>query len=135
MERITKLSAPDPLAVVVLIGVTGDHAARPQLRAVLDALLALGDRVLLVRGNADRELVERAKGGSSTVLEADPIGLGTAQQLSREHIELLDGLPHPVTVQVDGFRQVRFWHGTPRDDDEAVLVDTRLDRWVEVPTG
>jgi predicted phosphodiesterase len=37
-----------------------------------------------------------------------------------------------VTLEVDGFGKVVFCHGTPRDDDEVVLVDTRLDRWAEV---
>jgi predicted phosphodiesterase len=41
-----------------LVVVTGDIAAGPQPSEVLDLPLGLGDRVLLVRGNADRELVE-----------------------------------------------------------------------------
>ena len=28
-----------------------------------------------------------------------------------------------------------FCHGTPRDDEEVVLVDTRLERWTEVFAG
>jgi predicted phosphodiesterase len=42
------------------------------------------------------------------------------------------GLPHPVTIEIDGFGAVIFCHGTPRDDEEVVLVDTRLARWAEV---
>ena len=41
----------------------------------------------------------------------------------------------PVTLDVDGFGQVVFCHGTPRDDDEVVLVDTRLERWAEAFAG
>jgi diadenosine tetraphosphatase ApaH/serine/threonine PP2A family protein phosphatase len=33
---------------------------------------------------------------------------------------------------VAGFGTVVFCHGTPRDEDEVVLVDTRLTRWAEV---
>lgn len=128
------LAEPD-VAAADLIVVTGDHAAGPQPSQVLDSLLALGDRVLLVRGNADRELVALANGEPSTVGEAYPIDLWAAQQLSTAHIELLAGLPHPVTVQIDGFGPVLFCHGTPRDDDEVVLVDTRLERWVEAFAG
>ncbi len=40
-----------------LVVVTGDHASGSQPNAVLERLVALGDRVVLVRGNADRELV------------------------------------------------------------------------------
>lgn len=128
------LAEPE-VAVADLIVVTGDHAAGPQPSQVLDCLLALGERVLLVRGNADRELVALANGEPSTVEQAYPIDLWAAQQLSTEHIELLDGLPHPVIVEVDGFGPVLFCHGTPRDDEEVVLVDTRLERWVEAFAG
>ncbi len=50
-----------------LIMVTDDHAAGPQPVQVLDRLTALGDRALLVRGNADRELGALARGEPSTV--------------------------------------------------------------------
>ena len=43
-----------------LIVITGDHAAGPQPSEVLDRLTALGDQVLLIRGNADRDLVTLA---------------------------------------------------------------------------
>lgn len=56
------LAEPD-VTVADLVVVTGDHASGPQPTAVLDRLAALGDRVLLVRGNADRELVATAQGG------------------------------------------------------------------------
>jgi predicted phosphodiesterase len=113
-----------------LIVVTGDHAAGPQPVAVLDRLLSLGRRAVLVRGNADRELVDLARGGETVI--PDPIAPWAAAQLSQEHVDLLAGLPHPVTLEVDGFGPVVFCHGTPRDDEEVVLVDTRLSRWAEV---
>jgi len=37
-----------------------------------------------------------------------------------------------VRFEVAGFGPVVFCHGTPRDDEEVVLVDTRLERWAEV---
>ncbi len=112
-----------------LIVVTGDHASGPQPTAVLDRLLALGDRVRLVRGNADRELVALRRG--EVVAIPDPVVPWAAAQLSEAHVELLAGLPHPVTVEVDGFGPVLFCHGTPRDDEEVVVVDTRMSRWRE----
>jgi predicted phosphodiesterase len=90
--------------------------------------------VVLVRGNADRELVALARGEESTVGEPYEIDLWAAQQLSPDHVRLLAGLPHPVTLDVAGFGPVVFCHGTPRDDDEVVLVDTRLERWAEAFT-
>ena len=50
------------LATTGLIVVTGDPAAGPQPTAVLDRPLALSDRAVPVRGNADRDLVALANG-------------------------------------------------------------------------
>jgi putative phosphoesterase len=125
------LAEPD-VASADLIVVTGDHAAGPQPVQVLDRLRDLGDRAVLVRGNADRELVALARGDASAVREVHPVDAWAAAQLSEEHLELLAALPHPVTIDVDGFGPVVFCHGTPRDDEEVVLVDTRLQRWADV---
>jgi putative phosphoesterase len=122
------LAEPDVTAADLIV-VTGDHAAGPQPVAVLDRLTGLGDRVLLVRGNADRELVSLARGEPAVYPDISP---WAAAQLTDRHVDLLAGLPHPVTLEVEGFGPVVFCHGTPRDDDEVVLVDTRLERWAEV---
>jgi len=113
-----------------LVVVTGDHASGPQPVDVLDRLMALGQRVLLVRGNADRELVALTRGEHVDI--PDEVVPWAAAQLTSDHIALLAGLPHPVNVEVEGFGSVVFCHGTPRDDEEVVLVDTRLARWEEV---
>ena len=115
------------------IVLTGDIAAGPQPAEVLDRLLGLGDRITWVRGNADRELVDLARGRVADV--GDPIAPWAAAQLSDRHIEWLERLPYPVTLNVDGFGDVVFCHGTPRDDEEVVLADTRLGRWAEVLAG
>lgn len=123
------LAEPDVAAADVVV-VTGDHASGPQPVEVLDRLRGLGERLVLVRGNADRELVSVANGESIEV--PDEITPWAAEQLEESHVALLADLPHPVTMQVDGFGPVVFCHGTPRDDEEVVLVDTRLERWAEV---
>lgn len=96
---------------------------------MLDRLLGLGERVTLVRGNADRELVEIIDGAEVEY----PIDGWAADQLRArpDLVELIRGLPHPVTLDVAGFGPVLFCHGTPRDDVEVVLVDTRPQRWQE----
>ncbi len=113
-----------------LVVVTGDHAAGPQPGQVLDRLTALGDRLVLVRGNADRELVALARGEGLD--PPDEVSPWAAAQLTGEHVALLAALPHPVIVDVDGFGPVLFCHGSPRNDEEVVLVDSRLERWAEV---
>ena len=115
------------------IVLTGDIAAGPQPVQVLDRLLGLGDRVTWVRGNADRELVELARGLTDDV--GDPIAPWAARQLTPDHLDWLAGLPYPVTLTVDGFGEVVFCHATPRDDEEVVVVDSRLERWAEVLAG
>jgi predicted phosphodiesterase len=112
------------------IVLTGDIAAGPQPAEVLDRLLGLGDRVVWVRGNADRELVQLARGEGGDI--PDPIAPWAAKQLSADHVDWLASLPHPVTLPVDGFGPVVFCHATPRNDEEVVLVDSRLERWAEV---
>jgi putative phosphoesterase len=115
------------------IVLTGDIAAGPQPVPVLDRLRALGDRVTWVRGNADRELVELARGQAADV--GDPIAPWAARQLSAGHVDWLAGLPHHVTLEVAGFGDVLFCHATPRDDEEVVVVDSRLERWAEILAG
>ncbi|GAA2714764.1 metallophosphoesterase family protein [Micromonospora olivasterospora] len=98
------LAEPD-VAAADLIVLTGDIAAGPQPVEVLDLLADLGDRACWVGGNADRELVEARVG--------KPCGI-------------------EVTLSVAGLGDVLFCHATPRDDEEVVLVDTRMPRWAEV---
>jgi predicted phosphodiesterase len=121
------LAEPDVIGADYIV-VTGDHAAGPMPVAVLDRLVELGPRCVLVRGNADRELVEVSRGATSD----HPESVWAAGQLRPDQIELLAGLPHPVLQEVAGFGPVMFCHGTPRDDEEVVLVDTRLEKWADV---
>jgi hypothetical protein len=88
------------------IVLTGDIAAGPQPVQVLDRLLGLGDRVTWVRGNADRELVELARGRPEAADIPDPIAPWAARQLSPDHVDWLARLPYPVTLAVDGFGDV-----------------------------
>ena len=123
------LGEPD-VASVDRIVLTGDIAAGPQPVEVLDRLAGLSDRVVWVRGNADRELVTLARGGQISV--PDPIAPWAARQLTDRHVAMLERLQHPVVLAVDGFGPVLFCHGTPRDDEEVVRVDTRLSKWSAV---
>lgn len=121
------LAEPDVRSAERIV-LTGDIAAGPMPVEALDRLVAEGERVVWVRGNADRELVAVARGGTSAIDVSDWAG----RQLRPDHVELLAVLPHPVTLDVGGFGPVLFCHGTPRDDDEVVLVDSSLARWAEV---
>lgn len=115
------------------IVLTGDLAAGPMPVETLDALAGLGDRALWIRGNADRELVELR--GDPGLPNPDPIAPWAAGALRDDQVALLAGLPPYAELELPGFGRTVFCHATPRDDEEVVLVDSRLHRWAEVFTG
>ncbi|WP_018156314.1 metallophosphoesterase family protein [Demetria terragena] len=119
------LDEPDVRAADLVV-VTGDLASGPQPVPVLDRLAAEGGRLRMVRGNADRELVAMARGEA---IEAPDVTPWAASQMNAEHVRILDELPHPLVLPVAGFGPVVFCHGSPRRDDELVLVDSPLGRW------
>ncbi|MEU1809266.1 metallophosphoesterase family protein [Micromonospora aurantiaca (nom. illeg.)] len=124
------LAEPDVTAADLIV-LTGDLAAGPQPVEVLDRLAALGDRACWVGGNADRELVQARSGRSSPIAVSN----WAAEQLRDDQVARLAALPPSVTLPVTGLGEVLFCHATPRDDEEVVLVDSRLDRWAEVFAG
>ena len=124
------LGEPDARSADVIV-VTGDIAAGPQPTQVLDRLSELGEKVRLVRGNADRDLVTLARGGEPPG-GTPPVDLWAARQLAPQHVALLAALPHPMVLELSGLGDVLFCHGTPRDDNEVVLVDSRPSWWAEV---
>jgi putative phosphoesterase len=94
---------PDEATIVV----GGDVcAAGASPSETLERLRGLGERVLWVRGNADRELTPGEKGlVPAEVIEA------TRAALTEEQIAFLHGLP--PTLRVD---EMLFCHATPRND-------------------
>ena len=126
------LAEPD-VAHADRIVLTGDLAAGPQPVQTLDVLAGLGGRAVWIRGNADRELVEYARGERASM--PDEVSAWAARQLRPGQVELLAGLPLSATLRVAGLGQVLFCHATPRDDEEGALVDSRLARWAEVFGG
>src|SRR5688572_24872027 len=112
------------------IVLTGDLAAGPQPVETLDALVALGERAVWVRGNADRELVVLRGGGETSI--PDPIAPWAAGQLRPDQVTLLDSLPLQATLDLGRFGTTIFCHATPRDDEEVALVDSCPVRWAEV---
>ncbi|MBP2472943.1 putative phosphoesterase [Crossiella equi] len=118
------LAEPDVTGADAIV-LTGDLAAGPLPGPTLDALVALGERAVWVRGNADRELLAPSAA-------APPESRWAATQLTEDHRARLATLPHPVTLPLKGFGPVLFCHGTPRDDEEVILVDSPLDRYAEV---
>jgi putative phosphoesterase len=91
----------------------------------LERLRGLGDRVVWIRGNVDREL----KPGEPALA---PAGLldATRAALTDEQIEFL--YAQPLTAQID---RVLFCHATPRNDLDIFTERTPEDRLVEIFAG
>ncbi|GAA4911178.1 putative phosphoesterase [Stackebrandtia albiflava] len=122
------LAEPD-VAAAERIVLTGDIIAGPQAAEVFDTLLTLGDRVVWVRGNGDREMLAAATSGEPPKIPVDPWAY---RRLTPEHLELLRTMPTEARLSVAGVGEVLFCHATPRNDTEVALVDSRPDRWGEV---
>jgi putative phosphoesterase len=113
---------PDHATIVV----RGDVlAGGTQPSETLERLRGLGDRVVWIRGNADREL----KPGEPALA---PAGLldATRAALTGEQIDFLYG--QPLTAQID---RVLFCHATPRNDLDIFTERTPEDRLVEIFAG
>jgi predicted phosphodiesterase len=94
----------------------GDIIAGPMPRETLDRVLGLGEQSHLIRGNADRIVLEFRRG-----MREGGVGFADAwvgEQLSDDHAVLLDNLPLTVTLDVDGLGRTCFCHATPRSDEE-----------------
>ncbi|MFI6272684.1 metallophosphoesterase family protein [Micromonospora zamorensis] len=124
------LAEPDVTAADLIV-LTGDIAAGPQPVEVLDVLAGLGDQVCWVGGNCERELVE-ARAGKPASIEVSNWAAG---QLRDDQVARLAALPATATFEIDGLGPTLFCHATPRDDEEVVLVDSRMSRWAEVFAG
>ena len=119
-------------AGVDAIVLPGDMTIGPLQTETLDLLASLGDRVVWVRGNCERNLVEVFDGTYQTTgadHEAGTIWAG--RQLTREWRDRLAALPMTARLDVDGLGPVRFCHATTRNDEEIVLVDSPMEWFVE----
>ena len=105
---------PDDATIVV----GGDVAVGPKPAETLERLRALGDRVLWLRGNADRELTPGEPGlAPAGALDA------VRAQLTDEQIAFLHNLP--PTVQIG---RVLFCHATPQNDTDIFTERTPEER-------
>jgi putative phosphoesterase len=110
-----------PGDAVIVVG--GDVAAGGDEPAkTIERLQALGDRVVWIRGNADRELYPGEEGlAPPGVLDE------TRARLSEAQIEFLHDLP--PTAQIG---RVLYCHATPRNDVDIFTERTPEERLAEI---
>jgi putative phosphoesterase len=107
-----------PIEATIVVG--GDVCAGgTHPSETLERLRALGERVVWLRGNADRELTP---GGEKGLAPAEVIE-ATRSALTAEQIAFLHALPR--TVQID---DMLFCHATPRNDLDIFTERTPEER-------
>jgi putative phosphoesterase len=90
------------------IVVAGDTAHGPWPAEVLDLLSERG--ALAVRGNADREVIERSD-------RYGPLAPWSADRLGERRLEVARGWPLTLELVIDGLGSVLVCHSTPTSDD------------------
>jgi putative phosphoesterase len=102
----------------------GDLVTGPMPAETLERIAALGDRALVLRGNADREAVSVARGGMDAGVWPGPRDEWSIGRLQPRHLDMIEALPETVSLQVEGLGRVVFCHATPQSDEEMFLEDT-----------
>jgi predicted phosphodiesterase len=111
---------------VDLIVVGGDVAGGPFPRETVDAVRALGDRAVVIRGNGERELVEARLRLDAGTARIDPDDVWSSRThwaagvLDQPRLDWMGALPPLASVDVDSVGDVLFCHASPRSDEEIV---------------
>jgi putative phosphoesterase len=87
------------------------------------------DRLLCVRGNSERELVDRQ------LLDSEIAAWEHEQHDGRELQDYLGRTQATVALEVAGLGTTVFCHGSPRSDEECVTVETPDERVAEFTAG
>jgi predicted phosphodiesterase len=112
LQALDAVLADSRLEPAERVVVLGDVVAGTFPAETFDRLAALGDRVRILRGNAER-----------IVLEEDGESRWVRERLGARRLATVATWPDSFTVAVEGLGNVRCCHATP-EDDEAIL--TRL---------
>jgi putative phosphoesterase len=96
----------------------GDVISGPWPAETLERVRGLGDRALVVLGNADRDLEPWRR-----------------ERLGDEGHDVVLAWPLTVSLDVDGLGRVLFCHATPRSDEEIVTRLTPEERLREILDG
>lgn len=124
-------------AGVDLVVVGGDVLPGPMPRETLACLLELELPVRFLRGNGDREVLERMRGEETTAVPEAFRELlrWSAQQLPREAEAELASWPLTLSLEIRGLGEVLFCHATPESDTELFTRQTPDERLLALFAG
>jgi putative phosphoesterase len=124
---------------VELILVGGDVASGPMPRETIERLMGLGDQAVLIRGNADRELVAHYDRSLPPAPDEEDIWFlrdqWAARQITKEQRDYLASLSETTDLEIEGLGSVLFCHGSPRSDEEIITEQTSEQRLRDALTG
>ncbi len=121
---------------VVVIG--GDIVSGPMPVQTLERLRQLGEKVVYIRGNGDREVATVFDGQSSSSKmpeEVRQITTWVAHQLEQSQRDFLSQLPEQITLHLEGLGDILFCHATPRSDEEIFTSATPQERLQNIFNG
>lgn len=110
VQALAAVLADPRFAAAQRIVVLGDVVAGTFPAETFDRLLALGDRIRILRGNADRLVLERGDEESRWVHD----------KLGPERVSAVQAWPATFPIEVEELGAVRCCHATPRDDEEIL---------------
>lgn len=120
------------VATADLVVFCGDLTWGPEPEETMNLVRELGSRAVFVRGNADRAVLEYARSDRRPERPRDTWMPG---RHSAGSLDLLEGFHFNLVVDVSGLGSVRFCHGSPRSDTEAISPETPLDRFTSLMAG
>lgn len=110
----------------ILVG--GDIVSGPLPVQVLERLLQLGDQVIWIRGNGEREVASVFDTHGVLELDKGDVTSWVAEQLTPTQRSFLGQLQEKIVLQVGGLGEVLFCHATPRNDYEIFTPISSMDR-------
>lgn len=125
IQALEAVLADPRLAAAGRIAVLGDVVAGTFPAETFDRLGGLGDRIRILRGNADRIVLEE-DGEDSRWVRA---------RLGADRLSAVESWPTSFALDVEDLGAVRCCHATPDDDEEVVTRATPEDEFLAALAG
>jgi putative phosphoesterase len=129
---LTAVLADIEAADVELIVSCGDLTWGSHPDETIALMRGLGTRVLFVRGNGERAVLE-ISGGRRIAGAAREAWVPARHSVGS--LEFVAAIPFSIVIEITGLGPVRFCHGSPRSDTEIVTPATPAERFAQLCAG